>query len=80
MCVIIIMLSSPDFAGSLIDSAFTVDLDSFIETSNIDYWIYGHSHRNIDKVIGNKKCVSNQLGYVYFGEHLYFDNTKVIEV
>lgn len=72
-------LSSPDFTGSLIDSAFTVDLDSFIEASNIDFWIYGHSHRNIDKVIGNTKCVSNQLGYVYFDEHLHFDNSKVID-
>jgi len=28
-----------------------------IATSGIDYWIYSHSHRNIDKTIG--------LGKVY---------------
>lgn len=38
----------------------------FIAYSNIDYWIYRHSHRNIDRVIGNTKCVSNQLGYLFF--------------
>ncbi len=38
----------------------------FIAYSNIDYWIYGHSHWNIDRVIGNTKCVSNQLGYLFF--------------
>ena len=59
MCVIIIMLSSPDFAGSLIDSAFTVDLDSFIEASNIDYWIYGHyaCPTNLDMFILVSICI-----------------------
>lgn len=73
-------LSSPDFAGSRINGAFTVELESFIKSSSIDYWIYGHSHRNIDKVIGKTKCVSNQLGYVSHNEHLSFDAHKIIEI
>ena len=73
-------LSSTDHAGSRISGAFTSELSNYIETSQIDYWIYGHSHRNIDKVIGNTKCVSNQLGYIFYNEHLSFDNAKIIEV
>jgi predicted phosphodiesterase len=73
-------LSSPDFSDSLISGAFTSELCKFIESSPIDYWIYGHSHRNIDKVIGNTRCVSNQLGYVFYEEHHYFDNGRFIEV
>jgi predicted phosphodiesterase len=71
-------LSSPDFYGSQIAGAFTVELSKYIESSPIDYWIYGHSHRNIDRVIGKTKCVTNQLGYLFYDEHHSFDNAKVI--
>ncbi len=73
-------LSSPDFAGSKINGAFTVELEQYIEASPIGYWIYGHSHRNIDKVIGKTKCVSNQLGYVFHNEHHTFNPGKIIEI
>ena len=73
-------LSSPDFAKSKLNGAFTVELAPYIETSPIEYWIYGHSHRNIDKIIGKTKCVTNQLGYVFHNEHLSFDFEKIIEL
>lgn len=73
-------LVSPQFMGSPINGAFTVELGNFIVHSPIEYWIYGHSHRNIDKVIGGTKCVSNQLGYVSHGEHLFFDFSKCITI
>lgn len=44
-----------------------VELEDYIKDSGIDYWIYGHSHYNVDVEIGNTKCVSNQLGYVFHG-------------
>ncbi len=74
------MLSSPDFKGSQINGAFVSEQFDFIESSLIDYWIYGHSHRNIDGVIGNTQCLSNQLGYVFANEHTTFDSSKVIEL
>lgn len=55
--------------------------DAFVIVhSPIEYWIYGHSHINIDKVIGGTRCVSNQLGYVSHGEHLFFDTAKCITI
>jgi hypothetical protein len=51
-----------------------------IADSRIDVWIYGHSHTNIDATIGNPRIVSNQMGYVFSGEHLYdFKGDKFIE-
>lgn len=55
-----------------------MELGSFIEASPIDYWIYGHSHRNIDRMIGRTQCLSNQLGYVSHEEHRTFDPAKAI--
>jgi len=74
------MLSSADFKGSRINGAFVSEMYDFIETCGADYWIYGHSHRNIDHLIGKTQCVSNQLGYVFSGEHESFNPGRYIEL
>ena len=73
-------LVAPEFLFSTINSAFMVNLSYYIESSAIDYWIYGHSHCNIDKTIGSTRCVSNQFGYSIQGEHLTFDKARAIEI
>ena len=70
----------PKHIGSRINGAFTVELEGYIKDSGIEYWIYGHSHYNVDVEIGQTKCVSNQLGYVFADEHRYFVPDKVIEL
>ncbi|MDE5795362.1 MAG: hypothetical protein K2I08_11660 [Muribaculaceae bacterium] len=74
------VLMSTEFKKSSINGAFTVEVGEYIAESPIDYWIYGHSHRNIDKTIGKTQCVSNQLGYVFNNEHLTFRPDAVIEI
>lgn len=74
------LLVAPEFTGSPINGAFTADLTDYIRSSGIDYWIYGHSHRNIDKNVGATRCLSNQFGYAFHGEHASFDRTKIIEI
>ena len=76
------LCTAEEFRGSAINGAFTVELGDYIANSNIDFWIYGHSHRNIDVQIGNTKIISNQLGYVSHSEHLTngFDPKKKIEL
>ena len=73
-------LLAPEFTGSPLNGAFTVDLTDYITNNPIDYWIYGHSHRNIDKIIGGTNCVTNQLGYVFYNEHLACNPNKFIEI
>lgn len=73
-------LMADEFKGSSINGAFTVELGNYIVNSRISYWIYGHSHRNIDMTIGNTKCVSNQLGYVFQNEHQTFRRDAAIEI
>lgn len=73
-------LLSPEFKGSPLNGAFTVELSDYIIESPIDYWIYGHSHRNIDKTIGETKCITNQFGYVFHDEHVNFNPGKYIEL
>ena len=72
---------APEHKGNLLNSAFATELGDFIAESRIDAWIFGHSHANIDAIIGNTRIVCNQLGYVYYRENLGgFDCGKFIEV
>jgi len=70
----------PRFVESNIQSAFCVDLDSFIAGQNIDKWIYGHTHYNggTGVRIGNTLMLTNQLGYVKYGEHTSFKKDACI--
>ena len=70
----------PKFQGSKANGAFTVELEDYITDSGIDYWIYGHSHTNINARIGNTQCLSNQLGYVFSNEHQDFSHDKHLTI
>lgn len=64
------------FKGDILSTAFASEQYNLIEESSVDYWIYGHSHRNLEEItIGKTKLISNQLGYVSFNEHLNFNSS-----
>lgn len=70
-----------EYQGSVLNQAFAVDLNTFIESAPIDYWIYGHHHRNVPPFkIGSTKLMTNQLGYVKYGEQKGFSATCLLEV
>ncbi len=75
------MCNPGEFEGSKINSAFVNTLDLLIEHNNIDYWIYGHHHRNLSDIkLGNTMLVTNQLGYVDYEEHYNFKRGKWFEI
>jgi predicted phosphodiesterase len=45
-----------DFSG-----AFYSDLPNLVEKT--DMWVCGHSHSNLDRMIGNTRLIANQKGY-----------------
>jgi hypothetical protein len=72
---------APQHQGGALSSAFAVEMGNIIANSKIDYWIYGHSHTNIDAEIGSTKIVANQLGYIAHGEQRNgFDSSRIIEL
>ena len=74
------LLKAKEFEGSKINDAFTVDLTDYIKKCGANYWIFGHSHRNINKIIGKTSCLCNQVGYVKAQEHKTFDKNKNIDL
>lgn len=71
---------APQHQNSILRSAFSSDLEELIKNSRIDYWVYGHSHTNIDCQVGQTKIICNQLGYVSSNEHLGFNYNKFFEI
>ncbi|MFG4005102.1 metallophosphoesterase [Flavobacterium aquidurense] len=68
------------YVKSKINEGFVTNLTDFIEQSNIDYWMFGHHHFNVDDFkIGNTKLITNQLGYVKYNENDKFSN-KIINL
>lgn len=71
----------PEFQGSALNEAFCVDLTDYIQSTPIDAWIYGHSHRNMPEFeIGGTRMLTNQLGYVHLGEDRSFRPNATIFV
>jgi hypothetical protein len=69
------------YKGDVLNEAFAVELFELIESSQINYWLYGHHHTNIPEFeIGNTKLITNQLGYVQQNEHLLFEFNKCVEL
>lgn len=69
------------YKGDVLNEAFAVEMFDRIETSNIDYWVYGHHHSNTPEfTIGMTKLLTNQLGYVQQNEHRLFATNKVIDL
>jgi len=72
----------PRFIESQINSAFCAPLNSFIEQSDIKAWIFGHTHYNggHSSYIGNTLMLSNQLGYVQYGESKNFADNATLKI
>jgi hypothetical protein len=68
--------------SELNNSAFASEYGELIANIRIDAWIYGHSHTNIDTMIGRTRIICNQMGYVFEDEHLMngFDQTRFIAI
>jgi predicted phosphohydrolase len=70
-----------EYLNSNISEAFATDLNDFIESAKIHSWIYGHHHRNVpDFKVGGSNMLTNQLGYVKYGENRRFRWDALVEI
>ena len=74
------LLIAEEYKDSDLNDAFTVDLTDYIKKCDAKYWIYGHSHRNINKKIGKTYCVCNQMGYISDEENVNFSQDVNIDL
>lgn len=73
--------NAKEFHGTPLNEGFCTDLTDWIEKQKIDVWIYGHSHRNVSDIeIEGTQLLTNQLGYIGFGEHGKFRRDAVFHI
>jgi predicted phosphohydrolase len=69
------------YRGDVLNEAFAAELYDLIEDFGPDFWIFGHHHFNgPDFMIGKTHLATNQLGYVKYGEHQFFNPSKTISI
>lgn len=75
------LCNATEFLGSKINSVFCTELTDFVEECGANYWIFGHSHRNIPGfTIGKTKMLTNQLGYIQLDEQNGFKPDAVLSI
>jgi len=67
-----------DYDYGPMSTGFLSDLDDLVKKA--DLWIYGHSHSNIDTMIGKCRLVSNQTGYKHENIPVPFNPSWVIDL
>lgn len=71
----------PKYKNDVLNEAFATELHDLIQTMAPDCWIFGHTHYNTPAFkIGNTQILTNQFGYVKYGEHNTFVRDRVIEL
>lgn len=71
----------PKYRTRTINGAYVSDLDNFIlENSQIKYWSHGHTHVNLDYMIGDCRVVCNPRGYYPSEVNSEFNENFTIEI
>lgn len=78
-CPLINGTSHPIYVNSRSNCAFATDL-SYLFTSNLKYWLCGHTHYNFTINYNNTIVMSNQAGYPNSGNTRDYSNVKVIKL
>ncbi len=55
--------NDPRNADDPMSASFISNLDHLINCQNIDAWVHGHTHFNIDYLIRKTRVITNQRGY-----------------
>lgn len=66
--------------ANMLNQYFYTNMEEFILAEEPDLWIYGHTHGNIDFLIGKTYVVSNQQGYPGETTNKSFNVNRLIEV
>lgn len=77
-----IVAEDPRYGDNGLSSAFVIDLEEFITSSGVDYWIFGHTHWNAMRGtrLGVTTLLTNQMGYLTQGGEEGFEHDAVVEI
>ncbi|MDH4943965.1 metallophosphoesterase [Sulfurimonas sp. C5] len=71
---------SPKFQNNITSTFFCFDGHRFLEGGTMKYWIFGHTHDNIEYEYQGVQCICNPLGYPSELVPPAFERVKSVEV
>jgi Icc-related predicted phosphoesterase len=70
-----------EHSGNFLDHAYFSNLsDIILDNPSIKYWVHGHTHMNVDYVVGECRVLSNQRGYYFEKSAQQFTGIKHFEI
>jgi predicted phosphodiesterase len=70
----------PRYHNHYLNDFYLTNLDNIIADNNIDVWIHGHTHDNVDKTIHNTRILCNPMGYQGFEMNPNFNEDFIFEL
>jgi predicted phosphodiesterase len=75
----------PGMLGRLISASYCNAMDAFVSDCGADLWVCGHTHVEVDKVVGRTRVINNGKGYGpgpsrSRHDNESFDPTLIIEI
>ena len=74
---------APPFKNDNLNGCYCSNMDYFVDSLGVDFWLHGHVHSSHDYMIGETRVLSNPHGYTESNgtpENKNFDSTLTIEV
>ena len=68
------------YHGSDINTFFTFDGHKYLKDGSIKYWVFGHTHDEIQYEFEDVKCICNPLGYPSENNYGEWCSVKTIEI
>jgi 3',5'-cyclic AMP phosphodiesterase CpdA len=56
--------AAPEYRGDVLSPAFVSDLSAEIRAWRPNLWVFGHTHFDVDKMVGGTRILSRQRGYI----------------
>ena len=68
------------FKGNMLNDFFRTDLDYMFENFDIDVWVHGHTHDNVDEMVHGTRILCNPMGYHGRALNCDFDEVAVFDL
>ena len=59
---------------------FCFEGEKYLKNGNMKYWIFGHTHEELEYIEHNVHCICNPLGYFNESGNGKFVNIRTIEI
>jgi len=72
--------TAKEYRGNSLNAAYGTDLEAELEAFKPNFWVYGHTHKSAQFVVGSTQLYCNPRGYAGYEVNEEFDESLILEV